>query len=77
MTPITVSGIKLMQGTTTLATLNLSTLSPLTSATSPLQLSGCANVDRSLVKQVLQSSSLTIQVTTSSPAGGVLTGTLG
>ena len=75
-TPITVSGIKLVQGTTTLATLNLSTLSSLTSATSPLQVSGCVNVDRSLVKQVLHTSGLSVQVTTSSPAGGLLTGTL-
>jgi hypothetical protein len=76
-TPITVNGIKLVQGTTTLATLNLSTLSSLTSATSPLQATGCVNVDRSLAKQVLQTSGLTVQVTTSSPAGGLLTGTLG
>jgi hypothetical protein len=75
-TPITVSGITVLQGTTTLATLNLATLSPLTSATSPLQLSGCVNLSRSLVKQVLQTTGLTLQVTTSSPAGGVLTGTL-
>jgi hypothetical protein len=34
------------------------------------------NVDRSLVKQVLQASGLIVQVTTSSPAGGLLTGTL-
>jgi hypothetical protein len=75
-TPITLSGIKLMEGTTTLATPALSSLSPLTSTTSPLQSSGCVNVDRSLVKQVLQASGLTVQVTTSSPGGGLLTGTL-
>jgi hypothetical protein len=74
-TPITVSGITLMQGTTTVATLNLSTLPSLTSATSPLQVSGCVNLSRSLVKQVLQASALTVQVTTSSPAGGLLSGT--
>jgi hypothetical protein len=75
--PVTVSGVTIMQGTTTLATLDLSTLGSLTSATSPLQASGCVNVTRALVKQVLQTSGLTLQVTTSSPAGGVLTGTLG
>jgi hypothetical protein len=75
--PITVSGATIMQGTTTLATLNLSTLGSLTSATSPLHASGCVNVDRSLVKQVLQTSGLTVQVSTSSPAGGLLSGTLG
>ncbi len=75
-TPITVSGIKILQGATTLATLDLSTLSSLNSATSPLHVSGCVNVDRSLVKQLLQTSGLTLQVATSSPAGGLLTGTL-
>ena len=75
-TPITVSAVKLLQGTTTLATLDLSTLSSLTSATSPLQLSGCVNVDRSLVKQLLSGTGTTLQVETSSPAGGLLTGTL-
>ncbi len=75
-TPIAVSGISILQGSTTLASLELSTLTTLTSATSPLQVSGCVNVDRNLVKQVLQTSGLTLQVTTSSPAGGVLTGTL-
>ena len=75
-TPITVSGITIMQGATTLATLNLSTLGSLTSATSPLNVSGCVNVDRSLVKQILQTSGLTVQVATSSPAAGTLTGTI-
>src|SRR4051795_13635669 len=75
-TPITVSAIKLMQGTTTLATLDLSTVSSLTSTTSPLQLSGCANVNRSLVKQLLSGTGTTLQVETSSPAGGLLSGTL-
>lgn len=75
--PITVSGITIMQGTTTLATLNLSTLGSLTSATSPLDAKGCVNVDRNVVKQVLQTPGLTLQVATSSPAGGLLTGTLG
>jgi hypothetical protein len=76
-TPITVSGITILQGATTLASLNLSTLSSLTSATSPLQVSGCVNLDRSVVKQVLRTSGLTIQIATSSPAGGLLSGTLG
>src|SRR3954471_13024377 len=58
-TPVTVSAIKLMQGTTTLATLDLSTLSSLTGTTSPLQLSGCANVNRSLVKQLLSGTGTT------------------
>jgi hypothetical protein len=75
-TPVTVSGIKILQATTTLASLELSTLSSLTSTTSPLQVSGCVNVNRSLVKQVIETSGLTIQVATSSPAGGLLTGTL-
>jgi hypothetical protein len=75
-TPITVSSIKLLQGTTTLATLDLSTLSTLTSATSPLQLNGCVNVSRTLVKQLLNGTGTTLQVQTSSPAGGLLTGTL-
>jgi hypothetical protein len=75
-TPITVSGIKILQATTTLATLDLSTLPSLTSTTSPMQVSGCVNLNRSLVKQVMQTSGLTIQVATSSPAGGLLTGTL-
>jgi hypothetical protein len=76
-TPITVSGITVLQGTTTLAALDLSTLPSLTSAGSPLQLSGCVNVSRTLVKQMLNSSGITLQVATSSPAGGLLTGTLG
>ena len=76
-TPITVSGITILQGATTVATLNLTTLGTLTSATSPLHVSGCVNVTRSIVKQVLQTSGLTVQVATSSPAGGTLTGTLG
>jgi hypothetical protein len=75
-TPITVSGITIVQGATTLATLDLSKLSPLTNATSPLQVSGCVNVDRTLVKQVLQTPGLTLQVSTSSPPGGLLRGTL-
>jgi hypothetical protein len=75
-TPITVSGITVLQGTT-LAALDLSTLPSLTSAGSPLQLSGCVNVSRTLVKQMLNSSGITLQVATSSPAGGLLTGTLG
>jgi hypothetical protein len=75
-TPITVSAIKILQGTTTLATLDLSTLPSLSSATSPLQLSGCVNVTRSLVKQLLTGSGMTLRVETSSPVGGVLTGTL-
>jgi hypothetical protein len=75
-TPITVSGIKILQATTTVAALDLSTLSSLTSMTSPLGVSGCVDLNRSLVKQVLQTSGLTIQVATSSPAGGLLTGTL-
>jgi hypothetical protein len=75
-TPITVSGIKVVQGTTTVATLDLSLLSSLTSATSPLQVSGCVDADRSLIKQLLRTSGLTVQVATSSPAGALLTGTL-
>ncbi|MFL6005054.1 MAG: hypothetical protein ACJ744_02280 [Gaiellaceae bacterium] len=75
-TPITVSGIKILQATTTLAALDLSTVTSLTSTTSPLQVSGCVNLNRSLVKQLLQTPGLTIQVATSSPTGGLLTGTL-
>jgi hypothetical protein len=75
-TPITLSGITVINGTTTVATLNLSTLGSLTSATSPLKVSGCVDVSRALVKQILQTSGLTLRVTTSSPSGGVLTGTL-
>jgi hypothetical protein len=73
-TPITLSGVSILSSTnSTLATLNLSGLGSLTSATSPLRVSGCVNVDRSVVQQLLQTSGLKIQITTSSPVA-TLTG---
>jgi hypothetical protein len=75
-TPITLSEIKVLSPTnTTLATLDLSSLGSLTSATSPLKVSGCVNVDRTLIKQILKTTGVKIQATLSSPAA-TLTATL-
>lgn len=72
---ITVTSVTLQQGTSTPITLSLTPALPRT-GTSPLQLSGCATVDRAVVKALLQgTSSFTLTITTSSPAA-TLTATL-
>jgi hypothetical protein len=74
--PITLSEVKILSATNaTVATLDLSSLGSLTSTTSPLTVSGCVDVQRSLVKQILKTSGLKVQATLSSPAA-TLTATL-
>jgi hypothetical protein len=73
---ITVTSVTLQQGSNAPITLNLTPALPRTGA-SPLQLSGCATLDRAVVKALLQgTSSFTLTITTSSPAA-TLAGTLG
>jgi hypothetical protein len=74
--PITLSDVKVLSATNaTIATLDLSSLGSLTSTTSPLHVSGCVDVQRALVKQILKTTGLKIQATLSSPAA-TLTATL-
>ena len=66
----------LKQGSNAPITLNLTPALPKT-GTSPLQLSGCATLDRAVVKALLKgSATFTVTITTTSPAA-TLTATLG
>jgi hypothetical protein len=73
---ITVTSVTLQQGANAPITLNLTPALPQT-GTSPLQLSGCATLDRAIVKALMKgTSSFTLRITTSTPAA-TLTATLG
>ncbi len=72
---ITVSSVTLQQGANAPITLNLTPALPKT-GTSPLQLSGCATLERAVVKALLKgTSTFTLTITTTTPAA-TLTATI-